>query len=65
MDVRAEEYGGETNVHADNVVMNASSIDDIQDIANRQYFGMSEGRRKINIRKGKTELVVISKRPEM
>ena len=50
-------------IYADDVVVLADSVEDLQDIASRWLDGMSRNGMKINTRKGKTEVVVISRNP--
>ena len=54
-------YGEETIMYADDVAVIADSITDIQEVANRLWFGMKANGMKVNTTKGKTELVVVSR----
>lgn len=63
-DVNIGACGEETLAYADDVVVVANSITDIQNVATRWWQGMIQNGMKINTRKGKTELVVISRNRE-
>ena len=58
-------YGEETIMYADNVAAIADSITDIQEVANRWWCGMKANGMKVNIAKGRTELVVVGRIPEL
>ena len=62
-DIGVGHFGEETLIYADDVVVLADSVEDLQDIASRWLDGMSRNGMKINTRKGKTEVVVISRNP--
>ena len=60
-DVTIGENGEETVMHADDVVVVANSLTNSQEVASRWWRGMSQNGMKINTRKGKTEIVHISR----
>ena len=62
-DIGVGYFGEETLIYADDVVVLADTVEDLQDIASRWLDGLSRNGMKINTRKGKTEVVVISKNP--
>ena len=60
-DIGVGYFAEETLIYADGVVVLVDSVEDLQDIASRWLKGMSRNGMKINTRKGKTEVVVISR----
>ena len=62
-DIGVGYFGEKTLIYADDVVVLADSVEDLQDISSRWLDGMSRNGMKINTRKGKTEDVVISRNP--
>ena len=48
-------------MYADDVVVVANSLTNIQEVASRWWRGMSQNGMKINTRKGKTEIVHIAR----
>ena len=64
-DIGPGTYREETIMYADDVAVIAYSITDIQEIANRWWFGMKANGMKVNTTKGKTKLVVVSGIPEL
>ena len=60
-DIGPGTYGEETMMYADDVAVIANSITDIQEAANRLWLEMKANGMKVNTRKGKTKLVVVSK----
>ena len=58
-------HRGETIMYADDVAVIVDSITDIQEIANRWWFGMNANGMKVNITKGKAELVIVPRIPEL
>jgi len=60
-DVTIGQNGEETVMYADDVVVVANSLTNIQEVASRWWRGMSQNGMKINTRKGKTEIVHISR----
>ena len=64
-DIGPGTYGEETIMYADDVTVIADSITDIQEVAIRWWFGMKANGMKVNTTKGKAELVVVSRIPEL
>ena len=60
-DVMIELNGEETLLYADDVVVMASSSTNVQEAATRWRQGMSRNGMMINTKKGKTEIVIISR----
>jgi len=60
-DVTIGQNGEETVMYADDVGVVAHSLTNIQEVASRLWRGMSQNGMKINTRKGKTEIVHISR----
>ena len=63
-DIRAGAVGEETVMYADDVAVIADSAADVQDVASRWWLGMKANGMRVNTKKGKTELVVIARKPE-
>ena len=51
-------------MYADDVAGIADTVDDSQVVANKWQHGMRQNGMKINTRKGKSELMIISRRGE-